>query len=79
MSVLLSDLPITKLLGVLDLESSDSSYCDVRDRNRHGQQHIDCLAIIFSGALNDGKTGSVFSLILPLFATIEAANYRASK
>lgn len=55
MSVLLSDLPITKLLGVLDLESSDSSYCDVRDRNRHGQQHIDCLAIIFSGALNDGK------------------------
>lgn len=54
-SVLLSALTNTKLLTLLDLDSADSSYCSLKDMHRHGQQHIECLAVIFSGSLNDGN------------------------
>ena len=48
-------MPSTKILGILDLESANSSYYETRDRNRNGQQHIEALALIFSGSFNNGK------------------------
>lgn len=38
----------------MDFESPDCSYCSVKDIARSGQQHIECLAVIFSGSQNGG-------------------------
>ena len=54
MSALLGVLKTIDLLNLLDFDSPDCSYCSVKDIARNGQQHIDALAIIFSGSQNGG-------------------------
>lgn len=56
MGTLLSKLAKPQMTTLLDLGSKDSIYCSVRDIAREGQQHIDCLAVIFSGSQNSGKS-----------------------
>ena len=54
MSDLLRSLKYSELIALLDLESPSCSYCSAKDIARQGQQHIECLAVIFSGSQNRG-------------------------
>ena len=54
MSALLSELTLVQLLELLNFESPECSFAMVKDVARSGQQHIECLSIIFSGQLNGG-------------------------
>lgn len=56
MSTLLANIKHTVLMTLLDLGSEDSLYSTVKDAARNGQQHIECLAVIFSGSQNGGKS-----------------------
>ena len=53
-SDLLRSLKYSELIALLDLESPNCSYCCAKDVARQGQQHIECLAVIFSGSQNRG-------------------------
>ena len=50
MSNLLAAIKPTLLATLLDLGAVDTIYCAPRDIARNGQQHIESLAIIFSGS-----------------------------
>lgn len=54
MSAPLSGIKISELVRLLDFGSPDSSYCSARDQARGGRQHIESLAVIFSGSQNKG-------------------------
>ena len=54
MSALLSAIKTSELVRLLDFDSPDSSYCSPRDQARGGRQHIESLAVIFSGSQNKG-------------------------
>ena len=54
MRVLLKSVKYSDLITLLDLNSPTCSYCSVKDIARQGQQHILCLATIFSGSQNGG-------------------------
>ena len=54
MSALLADLSYIDLRDALKFEEADSQYCSVKDLARSGQQHIEALAVIFSGSQNEG-------------------------
>lgn len=56
MSTLLSKLTKVQMTTLLDLGSADSMHCSMRDPARNGQQHVECLAVIFSGSQNGGKS-----------------------
>ena len=56
MSTFLREIKHLQLITALDLDSPDSLYCDVKDLARNGQQHIESLAVIFSGSQNGGKS-----------------------
>ena len=56
MSTLLSKLTKAQMTTLLDIGSADSIHCSMRDPARNGQQHVECLAVIFSGSQNGGKS-----------------------
>ena len=54
MSTILAGLSYIDLRDALKFEEDDSLYCSVKDVARSGQQHIEALAVIFSGSQNEG-------------------------
>jgi hypothetical protein len=54
MSTILTGVSYFELRDALKFEEEDSLYCSVKDLARSGQQHIEALAVIFSGTQNEG-------------------------
>jgi hypothetical protein len=65
--VILQTIPLSKIVEMLNFNAEGSLYRDVKDSYRYGSQHLDVLAIIFSGANNSGVPPLDFNLMPIIF------------